>query len=83
VWNPAFDVTPAQLIRGIITEHGIIDQRDGAIDVNSFLREKGLLQATENGELRTVQRHDLLLSLKVSSAAFIMQALKQEPWHCV
>ncbi len=23
VWNPAFDVTPAQLITGIITEHGI------------------------------------------------------------
>ena len=25
VYNPAFDVTPAQLIKGIITEHGIID----------------------------------------------------------
>jgi len=24
VYNPAFDVTPAQLIAGIITEHGII-----------------------------------------------------------
>ncbi|CAF1244820.1 unnamed protein product [Adineta ricciae] len=23
VWNPAFDVTPAQLITGIITEHGV------------------------------------------------------------
>jgi methylthioribose-1-phosphate isomerase len=24
VWNPAFDVTPADLIAGIITERGII-----------------------------------------------------------
>jgi methylthioribose-1-phosphate isomerase len=23
--NPAFDVTPAELVRGIITEHGIIE----------------------------------------------------------
>jgi methylthioribose-1-phosphate isomerase len=25
VWNPAFDVTPAELIRGIITERGVIE----------------------------------------------------------
>ena len=25
VWNPAFDVTPADLIKGIITEAGIIE----------------------------------------------------------
>jgi methylthioribose-1-phosphate isomerase len=24
VWNPAFDITPAQLITGIITEHGVL-----------------------------------------------------------
>ena len=24
VWNPAFDVTPARLIAGIITERGIV-----------------------------------------------------------
>ena len=23
VWNPAFDVTPARLVAGIITEHGV------------------------------------------------------------
>ncbi|MGL4820143.1 MAG: S-methyl-5-thioribose-1-phosphate isomerase, partial [Bacilli bacterium] len=26
VWNPAFDVTPAALITGIITEHGVIER---------------------------------------------------------
>ena len=25
VYNPAFDVTPANLIKGIITEHGVIE----------------------------------------------------------
>jgi len=24
VWNPAFDVTPARLVTGIVTEHGIV-----------------------------------------------------------
>ena len=28
VWNPAFDVTPAELISGIITEHGVIQPVD-------------------------------------------------------
>jgi Initiation factor 2 subunit family len=27
VWNPAFDVTPARLITGIITELGVISPR--------------------------------------------------------
>jgi methylthioribose-1-phosphate isomerase len=29
VWNPAFDVTPAELIDGIITENGVIEKKDG------------------------------------------------------
>ena len=28
MWNPAFDVTPAELISGIITEHGVIQPVD-------------------------------------------------------
>jgi len=24
VWNPAFDVTPAELISGIVTENGVL-----------------------------------------------------------
>ena len=28
VWNPAFDVTPARLITGIVTEHGIVRAPD-------------------------------------------------------
>lgn len=26
-WNPAFDITPASLIRGIITEHGVFEPK--------------------------------------------------------
>lgn len=40
VWNPAFDVTPAELITGIITEHGVIYPTAGPgtpFDVASFL----------------------------------------------
>ena len=27
VWNPAFDITPARLVAGIITEKGIVARR--------------------------------------------------------
>ena len=32
VWNPAFDVTPAQLIDGIITERGVVEKLGGVFD---------------------------------------------------
>ena len=35
VWNPAFDVTPAQLIAGIITEHGLVPQGSQRFQVRS------------------------------------------------
>ena len=42
VWNPAFDVTPSSLIRGIVTEVGVIeaasDSSDGVIRIADFLR---------------------------------------------
>ena len=30
IWNPAFDVTPAELVTAIITDQGIVAQRDAA-----------------------------------------------------
>ena len=37
-WNPAFDVTPAEFIAGIITEKGVITPaEDGTIDVAAFV----------------------------------------------
>ena len=32
VWNPAFDVTPASLIDGVITERGVVEKAGGAFD---------------------------------------------------
>jgi len=39
VWNPAFDYTPASLITGIITEHGVIHKQEGCegFDVSAYL----------------------------------------------
>ncbi|XP_050217044.1 methylthioribose-1-phosphate isomerase [Mercurialis annua] len=39
VWNPAFDVTPAKLISGIITEKGVITKIDSnEFDIKSFVK---------------------------------------------
>lgn len=32
VWNPAFDVTPAALIDGVITEIGVVEKKDNIFD---------------------------------------------------
>lgn len=32
VWNPAFDITPADLIDGVVTECGVIEKKDGKFD---------------------------------------------------
>lgn len=32
VWNAAFDVTPASLITGIVTEKGVIVKKEGETD---------------------------------------------------
>jgi methylthioribose-1-phosphate isomerase len=40
VWNPSFDVTPAKLIAGVITEAGVALRQGDAIDVRGFLQEQ-------------------------------------------
>ena len=45
-WNPVFDVTPADLITGLITEHGVIERPDAAAIrhlLASPMQQKGLL----------------------------------------
>ncbi|KAK7304008.1 hypothetical protein RJT34_14988 [Clitoria ternatea] len=41
VWNPAFDVTPANLISGIITEKGVITKTSNtdAFDIKAFVQK--------------------------------------------
>ncbi len=42
VYNPAFDVTPARLVTGIVTEHGLIEHPDRS-RVEAVLRRAGRL----------------------------------------
>lgn len=41
-WNPAFDVTPASLIEGIVTEVGVAVKREGEkdFDLRTFVKER-------------------------------------------
>jgi len=43
IWNPAFDVTPAELIDGIITEVGVATK-----DANGVFHLKDLLDITKS-----------------------------------
>lgn len=45
VWNPSFDVTPAALIEGIITEHGMVPRPapGGPFAARQYLQQLGLL----------------------------------------
>ncbi|KAI9255519.1 S-methyl-5-thioribose-1-phosphate isomerase [Sporodiniella umbellata] len=38
VWNPSFDVTPAELISAIVTEKGVVENQNG-FDMASFLKQ--------------------------------------------
>lgn len=52
VWNPAFDVTPAELIDGIITEVGVVEKgRDGAFDLMLAMeaQNEGIKPSTVGG----------------------------------
>jgi methylthioribose-1-phosphate isomerase len=36
VWNPSFDVTPHDLIDGIVTEDGVVEKVDGSFDLSKL-----------------------------------------------
>ena len=41
VWNPAFDVTPAELIDAIVTENGVVEKgENGAFDFRDIMPER-------------------------------------------
>lgn len=43
VWNPAFDVTPAELIDGVVTELGVVEKgKDGVFHFDDIFRAGGL-----------------------------------------
>jgi methylthioribose-1-phosphate isomerase len=38
VWNPAFDITPAALIDGVVTDLGVVESVDGIYDFASLFQ---------------------------------------------
>lgn len=38
VWNPAFDVTPAELIDGVVTEVGVVEKVNGKFEFGSIFQ---------------------------------------------
>jgi Initiation factor 2 subunit family len=39
-WNPSFDVTPAHLIAGIITEHGLVPKAGQTFSFTAFAHSR-------------------------------------------
>lgn len=40
IYNPSFDVTPADLIRGIVTEKGVVEVVDGKVDLTGKIQSR-------------------------------------------
>ncbi|CAE8637760.1 unnamed protein product [Polarella glacialis] len=77
VWNPAFDVTPAPLITGVVTEWGLIGKRGGdsnSFDVSGFLSggpppAKRSRRTTELAEMKKMlEKHALDVEAAISRA---------------
>ena len=47
-WNPSFDVTPAELIDGIVTEVGVAEKNEGTFDLVSIFDRKGEQAAVDS-----------------------------------
>lgn len=50
VWNPGFDVTPSDLINGIITEKGVAPRVNATIDMPGFLSQVNAEEVNSNSE---------------------------------
>ncbi|CAK7275179.1 S-methyl-5-thioribose-1-phosphate isomerase [Sporothrix epigloea] len=46
VWNPAFDVTPHDLIDVIVTEKGVVEKIDGNFDLSEVIKRQGGPEST-------------------------------------
>lgn len=84
VWNPAFDVTPCHLIKGIITERGIAEAAkdcmdkasevaDLTIDIPGFLRSKGGLEERCKEAVDVMNAVSAPASFKVMDAPLLME----------
>lgn len=73
VWNPAFDVTPANYIAGIITEKGVIrPDSEGKLNVESFVRKdsgQGRAVSSRSGSFDTDTDEEDIIGVTVERQA--------------
>ena len=82
VWNPSFDVTPAALITGIITERGLVPKAPGhGFDVPGLLRQAGAL-STANGAAATSQIRSPIPGFYALDLETVMDYLADRPDLC-
>ena len=52
-WNPAFDVTPAELIDGVVTEVGVAEKgQDGRFDLESIFKKQEIESSIDGSKKR-------------------------------
>ncbi|GAX28050.1 5-methylthioribose kinase [Fistulifera solaris] len=89
VWNPAFDITPAPYITGIVTEKGVLHpQANGTFDVRRFVESYGTVAAaapsnTQDYTEQTVHTLPLYLTQHAPAAMEILEAVEPEDLDCV
>lgn len=60
VWNPAFDVTPAELIDAVVTEKGAAEKRaDGKFDFGNIMPERWAQVAGQQRDSSTIKPEDV------------------------
>ncbi|CAH7687020.1 hypothetical protein BY996DRAFT_4572966 [Phakopsora pachyrhizi] len=73
--NPAFDVTPASLIDGIVTELGVMEKKEGSVEGNGFFDISGYLrehrhQKSDDQESINLQINKLTHKYQATSEAY-------------
>ncbi|KAL4540995.1 hypothetical protein Ndes2437B_g05393 [Nannochloris sp. 'desiccata'] len=81
VWNPSFDVTPARLLEGVITEQGLVPRKGlkGEFTVRTWLTELGLLGngAGANGDASTFSSSSSLLPTAEGFTPLTTESVKE------
>jgi len=85
VWNPAFDVTPASYITGIVTDKGVIHpQPDGTFDIKAYVeRQSGKLYIPSGYTEQTVSSLPTYLAQSTPETMKILGVDSGEDLECV
>ncbi|KAI9814731.1 MAG: S-methyl-5-thioribose-1-phosphate isomerase [Pycnora praestabilis] len=81
VWNPAFDVTPAQLIDGIITERGVVEKgSDGSFCFDKIFQDVAMPLNGIEGHIAveadsSINGHDNAVANDTAEDGIVMEGL--------